>query len=137
MEYTNNQNKRLKIKNFGSYTKPQFYGTYNDYNMGNSSNYNNNNRNNYHEMNQMNNFNGEFLTHKPKPNHFGPIRKFPKKFTKLSENGNSYFNRLFILYPKEASEEELNEAFKSFGNITDISMLKDQTTQIEKGLLLE
>ncbi len=47
------------------------------------------------------------------------------------------FNRLFILYPKEASKEELTKAFERFGKIQAISIIKDQNTQTEKGIYFD
>ena len=81
-----------------------------------------NTKNNSYELNQANS----------SPSSDGSRQKYN---TNRSEVQN--FNRLFILYPKEASEDELNRAFEKFGKIQMISIIKDQNTQTEKGIYFD
>lgn len=126
MDYHNN-GKRLKTNNFN--TKTSIFGFYHE------SNHDKNYRSNF-EQNQDNSVNCY------KQERDAPMRKKHNNFKNVrlmnQKNVNSLeyppFSRLFILYPKEASESELNNTFQKYGLIQDISIIKDPITQIEKGL---
>ena len=45
------------------------------------------------------------------------------------------FNRIFVSYPRDATDYELRSAFKRFGTIEDIHIVRDKRTKIEKGKL--
>ena len=127
MDYYNN-GKRLKPNNFN--TKPSIFGFYND-NNHNDKHY----RSNY-ESNQDQTVNGykerDFSLRK-KHNNLKNVQRL-MGYKKINNLEYPPFSRLFILYPKEASESELSNSFQKFGVIQDISIIRDPVTQIEKGL---
>ena len=43
------------------------------------------------------------------------------------------FNRILVSYPWDATEYEVNAAFKKFGKIQNIQIIRDRLTKIEKG----
>lgn len=43
------------------------------------------------------------------------------------------FNRIFVSYPKEATEYELNAAFRPFGTIVHLHVIRDYATKTDKG----
>jgi RNA recognition motif-containing protein len=48
---------------------------------------------------------------------------------------NPPFSRLFVLYPKEATETELRTEFEKFGPIEDLYLVKDKANGSTKGKL--
>jgi hypothetical protein len=51
-----------------------------------------------------------------------------------SERGlRTSFNRIFVSYPRDATEYELNLAFKRFGTILDTLIIRDRHSKIDKG----
>jgi hypothetical protein len=46
------------------------------------------------------------------------------------------FNRIFVSYPRDATEYELNLAFKRFGTILDTLIIRDRHSKIDKGVLI-
>lgn len=124
MDYNNNNNrssKRVKTHNFNSFT-PSIFGAYQEHNNANKPPYlhnNNNNNNNNHELSQ------------PAPHVSGHTSE--RNLQKPTKS--QVLKRLFITYPKEASEAELCRAFAKFGQIMDISVIKDHDTQIGKGIV--
>lgn len=43
------------------------------------------------------------------------------------------FSRVYISYPREATKQELNDAFRKFGPIEDLWVIKARTTKAEIG----
>ncbi|XP_022903980.1 RNA-binding protein 45-like [Onthophagus taurus] len=53
--------------------------------------------------------------------------------SKREDNEDEKAQRLFILVPKTITEEELEEHFKQFGDIDNISIIRDRETKDNKG----
>jgi RNA recognition motif-containing protein len=59
------------------------------------------------------------------------------KNSRMSSSNNrseKALSRIFVSYPRDATEYELNAAFKKFGKILDIYVVKDKLTKKEKGI---
>jgi hypothetical protein len=125
--YKGINNKRLKTTNINSF-KPSIFGNYQEPNNVNTVIYTRRNTN-CSNMKAENNF----YDLKQPSSSAGSNRQ------KFNSNGSEAqnFNRLFILYPKEASEEDLARAFQKFGRIQAISIIKDQNTQNKKGIKIK
>ena len=49
------------------------------------------------------------------------------KNSSTSSSRHSFYNRLLVVFPREANEKDLNEAFVRFGKILDILITNEQT----------
>lgn len=50
-----------------------------------------------------------------------------------SENEQDKCIRLFVIIPKDMSEEELTNEFKQYGDLDSVSVIKDKLTKERKG----
>ena len=60
--------------------------------------------------------------------------KRPSTFNKAADIDDPPFSRLFLLIPKDMSEDELRQAFQVHGSIQDIHMVRDRRNQESKGI---
>ena len=137
-------NKRLKTNNNFNGAKSSSAGGF--YNNNNNNNFNtvniNNNKatNSHSDIGYKNNFlfgnhnvNSNLAEFGRKSNTFNITSLMDAKTKALhsknfsSSSRYSFYNRLLVVFPREANEKDLNEAFVRFGKILDILITNEQT----------
>ena len=129
MEYNNNCNKRLKLNHFGTTSNQQQGSIFGDYHEKQYRAIANYSKQTYSQQcNKADNINSNQIKVTRKKSYMttntyltGPVDK--PLISHLVEK--PLFSRILVVYPKEANEAEIRQAFQKFGYIQNISVVRD------------